>query len=86
KTLPLHSILGRVTAYLLVNPFVFSSDNLYFMHTKSELEALSIEQLTEIAKGFQIPLKNDTSILELIYSIFEADIAEGTAAQEKPAP
>ena len=56
------------------------------MHTKSELEALSIEQLTEIAKGFQIPLKNDTSKLELIYSIIEAEIAEGTAAQEKPAP
>ena len=72
--------------FFMVNPLVFSSDNLYFMHTKSELEALSIEQLTEIAKGFQIPLKNDTPKLELIYSIIEAEIAQGSAAQEQPAP
>ena len=72
--------------FFMVNPLVISSDNLYFMHTKSELEALSIEQLTEIAKGFQIPLKNDTPKLELIYSIIEAEIAQDSAVQEKPAP
>ena len=56
------------------------------MHTKSELEALSVEQLIEIAKGFQIPLKSNTPKLELIYSIIEAEIAQGSAPQEKPAP
>ncbi len=59
------------------------------MHTKSELEALSIEQLNEIARSLNISVKGDTPKLDLIYSIIEGELsstpvkADGDA--EKPA-
>jgi len=58
------------------------------MHTKSELEALSIEQLNEIARSLNIPLKGDIQKLDLIYGIIEAELSQGPAvtASEKPAP
>ncbi|MBR1683237.1 MAG: transcription termination factor Rho [Bacteroidaceae bacterium] len=57
------------------------------MHTKSELEALSIEQLKEIAKSLKISVKGDTPQLDIIYSIIEAELAQGTApAEENVAP
>ena len=72
----------------VVNPFVFSIDNLYFMHTKSDLEDLTIEQLTEIAKSLNISTKGNTPKLDLIYSIIEAEVAQAPikAKDEKPAP
>ncbi len=57
------------------------------MHTKSDLEALSIEQLLEIAKSLNIPAKASMPQLELIYSIIEAELTQNPAkAEEKPAP
>ncbi len=58
------------------------------MHTKSELEALTIEQLIEIAKSLKISTKSNTPKLELIYSIIEAELMQGSANtdEEKPAP
>ena len=48
------------------------------MHTKSDLEALSIEQLNEIAHSMNISTKADTPKLNIIYSIIEAELAQGT--------
>ena len=58
------------------------------MHTKSELEALSIEQLNEIARSLNIPLKGDVQKLDLIYGIIEAELSQGPSVtdSEKPAP
>ncbi len=57
------------------------------MHTKSDLEALSIEQLLEIAKSLNIPAKASMPQLELIYSIIETELTQNPAkAEEKPAP
>ena len=57
------------------------------MHTKSDLEALSIEQLNEIAHSLNISTKADTPKLNIIYSIIEAELAQGTPAvpEEKTA-
>ena len=49
------------------------------MHTKSDLEALSIEQLLEIAKSLNIPAKASMPQLELIYSIIEAELTQNPA-------
>ena len=46
------------------------------MHTKIELEALSIEQLTDIAKSLNITTKSKTEKLDLIYSIIEAELSQ----------
>ena len=58
------------------------------MHTKSDLEDLTIEQLTEIAKSLNISTKGNTPKLDLIYSIIEAEVAQAPikAKDEKPAP
>ncbi len=56
------------------------------MHTKSDLEALSIEQLNEIAHSLGISTKADTPKLNTIYNIIEAELAQGTTAEEQPAP
>ncbi len=58
------------------------------MHTKSELEALSIEQLNEIARSMNISLKGDMPKLDLIYSIIEAELTQDSdnSNTEKPAP
>ena len=60
------------------------------MHTKSELEGLTIEALTEIAKTLNVKVKSDDSKLDLIYSIIGAESDQamnGTPAQvEKPTP
>ncbi|MBE6254677.1 MAG: transcription termination factor Rho [Prevotella sp.] len=57
------------------------------MHTKSDLEALSIEQLNEIAHSLNISTKADTPKLNIIYSIIEAELAQGMPAvpEEKTA-
>ncbi len=57
------------------------------MHTKSELEALSIEQLNEIARSLNISVKGDVQKLDLIYGIIEAELSQGPAVadSEKPA-
>ena len=46
------------------------------MHTKIELEALPIEQLTDIAKSLNITTKSKTEKLDLIYSIIEAELSQ----------
>ncbi|MBP5770063.1 MAG: transcription termination factor Rho [Bacteroidaceae bacterium] len=43
------------------------------MHTKSELESLDIQALTDIAKSLNIPVKSSTEKLDLIYSIIGAE-------------
>ncbi|MBQ7494958.1 MAG: transcription termination factor Rho [Bacteroidaceae bacterium] len=53
------------------------------MHTKAELESLTIEQLQAIAAGFNIPFKNKTDKLDLVYSIIDA---ESEQAKGIPAP
>ena len=52
------------------------------MHTKTELEALPIEQLAEMAKTLDIPTKKDTEKLDLIYSIIEAELTKSPAPVE----
>ena len=39
------------------------------MHTKIELEALTIDELTAMAKGLNISVKKNTEKLDLIYDI-----------------
>ena len=56
------------------------------MHTKTELEALPIEQLTEMAKKFDIPTKKDTEKLDLIYGIIEAELAQAPVPTETKQP
>lgn len=46
------------------------------MHTKIELEALSIEELTSMAKGLNISVKKNTEKLDLIYDIIEAELSQ----------
>ena len=46
------------------------------MHTKAELESLTIEQLQAVAAGFNIPVKNNPDKLDLIYSILDAESAQ----------
>ena len=53
------------------------------MHTKTELEALPIEQLTEMAKTLDIPTKKDTEKLDLIYSIIEAELTKTPVEPEQ---
>ncbi len=52
------------------------------MHTKTELEVLPIEQLTEMAKALDIPTKKDTEKLELIYGIIEAELSQAPVPNE----
>ena len=56
------------------------------MHTKTELEALPIEELTTMAKALDIPTKKDTEKLELIYSIIEAELSQAPAPAESKQP
>ncbi len=56
------------------------------MHTKIELEALPIEQLTDIAKSLDISTKKDTDKLDLIYSIIEAELTQNPAPAEVKQP
>lgn len=60
--------------YLLIN----------YMHTKIELEALPIEELSAMAKDLNISVKKDTAKLDLIYNIIEAELA--MAPQDEPQP
>ena len=53
------------------------------MHTKIELEALPIEELTAIAKSLDISTKKDTDKLDLIYSIIEAELTRNPAEPEQ---
>ena len=53
------------------------------MHTKIELEALPIEELTGIAKALGISTKKDTEKLELIYNIIEAELTQNPAEPEQ---
>ena len=46
------------------------------MHTKIELEALTIEELTAMAKGLNISVKKSTEKLDLIYDIIEAELSQ----------
>ena len=52
------------------------------MHTKSELEALTDEQLVVLARSLDIPVKSDTEKLDLIYAIIGAESEQPT--EEKP--
>ncbi len=57
------------------------------MHTKAELESLTIEQLHAIAAGFNIPVKNNSDKLDLIYSVLDAESAQDSTnptPAEKP--
>ena len=56
------------------------------MHTKTELEALPIEELTTMAKTLDIPTKKDTEKLELIYSIIEAELSQTPTPAETKQP
>ena len=49
------------------------------MHTKAELESLTIEQLQAIAAGFKIPVKNNSDKLDLIYSVLDAESAQDSS-------
>ena len=53
------------------------------MHTKIELEALPIEELTGIAKALGISTKKDTEKLDLIYNIIEAELTQNPAEPEQ---
>ena len=53
------------------------------MHTKTELEALPIDQLMEMAKALDITTKKDTEKLPLIYSIIEAELSQTAAPAEE---
>ena len=46
------------------------------MHTKIELEALPIEELTSMAKGLNINVKKNSEKLDLIYDIIEAELTQ----------
>ena len=52
------------------------------MHTKSELEALTDEQLVVLARSLDITVKSDTDKMDLIYSIIGAESEK--ALEEKP--
>ena len=55
------------------------------MHTKSELEALTDEQLVVLARSLNIPVKSDTEKLDLIYAIIGAESEKVSAEPaEKP--
>ena len=55
------------------------------MHTKSELEALTDEQLVVLARSLDIPVKSDTEKLDLIYAIIGAESEKVSAEPvEKP--
>ena len=54
------------------------------MHTKIELEALPIEELSAMAKDLNISVKKDTAKLDLIYNIIEAELA--VAPTDEPQP
>ncbi|MBO4907296.1 MAG: transcription termination factor Rho [Bacteroidaceae bacterium] len=58
------------------------------MHTKSELESLSIDELTQIARDLDINVKDSDSQIDLIYSIIgaESDRAVMGQSQATPAP
>ena len=56
------------------------------MHTKTELEALPIEELTTMAKTLDIPTKKDTEKLDLIYSIIEAELSQTPTPAETKQP
>ncbi|MBR4533203.1 MAG: transcription termination factor Rho [Bacteroidaceae bacterium] len=43
------------------------------MHTKSELEALTDEQLIVLARSLDIPVKSDTEKMDLIYAVIDAE-------------
>ena len=55
------------------------------MHTKSELESMTLEQLQEIAKGLNIPVKSKSTKLDIVYSIIDEESMQVQPA-EKPAP
>ena len=52
------------------------------MHTKSELEALTDEQLVVLARSLNLTVKSDTDKLDLIYGIIGAESEQAT--EEKP--
>ena len=55
------------------------------MHTKSELEALTDEQLVVLARSLDIPVKSDTEKIDLIYAIIGAESEKVSAEPvEKP--
>ena len=41
------------------------------MHTKDELESLSIEQLREIAKALHVSVKSNAEKIDIIYAIID---------------
>ena len=55
-------------------PLSYSYNNT--MHTKIELEALPIDELTSMAKGLNISVKKDPEKLDLIYDIIEAELTQ----------
>ena len=56
------------------------------MHTKIELEALPIEQLTDMAKSLNIATKSNTEKLDLIYSIIEAELSQAPMPDTEKQP
>ena len=55
------------------------------MHTKSELESLSMDELTGIAHSLNVPVSANDSQIDLIYSIIGAESDLAMNAQAKPA-
>ena len=55
------------------------------MHTKSELEGLTIEALAEVAKSLNIPVKANPDKMDLIYNIIGAESEQVVATDETEA-
>lgn len=61
----------------------------YFMHTKSDLENMSVEELHDIAKNLGISAQTSDSPIDLIYRIIDEESAQSAAqrvSEAKPAP
>ena len=54
------------------------------MHTKSELEALTDEQLIVLARSLDIPVKSDTEKLDLIYAVIDAESKNAVTPADNP--
>ncbi len=54
------------------------------MHTKIELEALPMDELTSMAKALKVNVKKDTEKLDLIYNIIEAELSAEPAPEPLP--
>ena len=66
---PHQSLFNRITT--------FKTHIIPFMHTKSELEKMSLEQLTALAQSVNAEHSND--ITTLIYNIIDAEAMEGSS-------